>query len=67
MRPRLKILFTILLTALSLNTRAAHTHAQLLIAAETARPGDTILAGIHLEMTDGWHTYAPDPENSGHI
>ena len=65
MRPQLKILTAILLVALSLNAHAAHTHAQLLLAADTARPGDTVLAGVHLQMSDGWHTYAPDSENTG--
>ena len=37
---------------------AAHTQARLLLALETARPGDTVLAGIHMRMDPGWHTYS---------
>ncbi len=44
---------------------AAHTTAQLLLAAETARPGDTVLAGIRLRMAPGWHTYWRNPGESG--
>ena len=36
---------------------AAHTHVQLLLSANTARPGDTILAGVGMKMDAGWHTY----------
>lgn len=36
---------------------AAHTQASLLLQADRARPGDTILAGVHLKMDKGWHTY----------
>jgi len=36
---------------------AAHTHAQLILSAETAKPGDTIMAGVDLKMDKGWHTY----------
>jgi thiol:disulfide interchange protein DsbD len=37
--------------------KAAHTEASLLLGAETARPGDTVMAGVHLHMETGWHTY----------
>jgi thiol:disulfide interchange protein/DsbC/DsbD-like thiol-disulfide interchange protein len=36
---------------------AAHTHVQLLLSANPAKPGDTILAGVDMKMDAGWHTY----------
>jgi thiol:disulfide interchange protein len=36
---------------------AAHTHVQLLLSADPARPGDTIWAGVDMKMDPGWHTY----------
>ncbi len=44
---------------------AAHTQARLVLAAETARPGDTVLAGIQLRMDPRWHTYWRNPGASG--
>jgi thiol:disulfide interchange protein DsbD len=32
---------------------------------DTARPGDTVLAGVHLQMASGWHTYWQNPGASG--
>ncbi|MCX6894665.1 MAG: protein-disulfide reductase DsbD family protein [Verrucomicrobia bacterium] len=66
MRPQLKILCAVFFAVLGLNAHAApQTRIQLFLAADTARAGDTVLAGVHLQMPGGWHTYAPDPENSG--
>ena len=45
--------------------QAAHTEAQLLLAAEQARPGDTVLAGVKLTMEPGWHTYWKNPGSAG--
>ena len=45
--------------------QAAHTEAQLLLAAEQARPGDTVLAGVKLTMESGWHTYWKNPGAAG--
>ena len=44
---------------------AAHTQVQLLLSAETAKPGDTILAGVDLKMESGWHTYWKNPGDAG--
>jgi len=44
---------------------AAHTQARLLLAATTARPGDTVLAGVQLRMDPRWHTYWQNPGASG--
>jgi thiol:disulfide interchange protein DsbD len=45
--------------------RAAHTQARLVLAAEAARPGETVLAGIVLQMEPRWHTYWRNPGASG--
>ena len=44
---------------------AAHTQARLVLADETARPGDTVLAGVQLRMDPRWHTYWQNPGASG--
>jgi DsbC/DsbD-like thiol-disulfide interchange protein len=44
---------------------AAHTQARLVLSAETARPGDTVLAGVQLRMDPRWHTYWRNPGASG--
>jgi thiol:disulfide interchange protein DsbD len=44
---------------------AAHTRATLVLSAVTARPGDTITAGIRLQMDPDWHTYWKNPGESG--
>ena len=51
--------------AASLPARAAHTQARLVLAAETAKPGDTIQAAIVLHMDPGWHTYWKNSGQSG--
>jgi thiol:disulfide interchange protein DsbD len=33
------------------------TQVRLLLTAETAAPGDVVLAGVELKMAPGWHTY----------
>lgn len=43
----------------------AHTRVELLLAADTVRPGDTVLAGFRLKMDPGWHTYWQNPGESG--
>src|SRR6185312_9210401 len=47
------------------SARAAHTQAQLILAADSAKPGDTVLAGVHLKMEPGWHTYWKNPGEAG--
>ncbi|MCX8090100.1 MAG: protein-disulfide reductase DsbD family protein [Verrucomicrobiae bacterium] len=44
---------------------AAHTRASLLLSAAEARPGETVLAGVRLQMDEGWHTYWKNPGESG--
>jgi thiol:disulfide interchange protein DsbD len=45
---------------------AAHTQALLILSADTARPGDTVLAGVDLKMEPGWHTYWKNPGAAGY-
>lgn len=47
------------------SARAAHTQAQLILADDMARPGDTVLAGVRLTMEPGWHTYWRNPGVAG--
>ncbi|HEX3798633.1 MAG TPA: protein-disulfide reductase DsbD domain-containing protein [Verrucomicrobiae bacterium] len=54
-----------MITWLAPSAHAAATDVSLLLSADTARPGDTITAGIHLKMKPGWHTYWRNPGGSG--
>ena len=47
------------------SVQAAHTQVQLVLANTSARPGDTVLAGVHLKMEPGWHTYWKNPGDAG--
>ena len=44
---------------------AAHTQVRLVLSADTARPGDTVMAGVDLKMEPGWHTYWKNPGAAG--
>ncbi len=44
---------------------AHHTQAKLILSADTARPGDTIWAGVDLKMDPDWHTYWKNPGAAG--
>ena len=59
------VIFAICFCFAALTARAAHTQAQLLLSAETVRPGDTIWAGVDLKMEPGWHTYWKNPGDAG--
>jgi thiol:disulfide interchange protein DsbD len=48
-----------------LSAHAAHTQTRLILSADTARPGDTVMAGIHFQMDPGWHIYWRNPGLSG--
>lgn len=41
------------------------TKAKLVLSAESARPGDTVLAGVRLTMDRGWHVYWRNAGESG--
>jgi thiol:disulfide interchange protein DsbD len=62
---RLTWLTAVLFVAAVSSASAANTQARLILAQETARPGDTVLAGIHLHMNPGWHTYWKNSGQSG--
>lgn len=49
----------------SASAATGKTEADLLLGAVKARPGSTILAGIHLDMPKGWHTYWRNAGDSG--
>ena len=47
------------------DTGTHHTQVKLLLAANSIKPGDTILAGLDLKMNGGWHTYWKNPGDAG--
>src|SRR5690349_8470830 len=63
MKNRLTVLWFCL--GLAWQAEAAHTQVRLVLAAESARPGDTIWAAVHLRMDDKWHTYWRNPGITG--
>ena len=44
---------------------ANHTQAKLVLSADTAKPGDTIWAGVDMKMDTDWHTYWRNPGAAG--
>ena len=46
-------------------TLGATTKVDLVLSADTARAGDTVMAGIHMKMQPGWHTYWRNPGDAG--
>lgn len=44
---------------------AAHTRARLILSHESARPGETVIAGVELTMDPGYHTYWKNPGDTG--
>jgi thiol:disulfide interchange protein DsbD len=42
-----------------------HTKVKLILSADVAKPGDTILAGVQMKMDPGWHTYWKNPGEAG--
>jgi thiol:disulfide interchange protein len=43
----------------------AHTQAKLILSADTAKPGDTVWAGVDMKMDTDWHTYWKNPGAAG--
>jgi len=65
-RPRLKtlgIIFSLLAAALAAS--AATTKVDLLLSAESAKPGNTVMAGIRMTLQPGWDTYWQNPGGPG--
>ncbi len=58
-------LFAAVFLTIALSAEAATTEARLILSAETARPGDTVMAGVQLKMSPGWHTYWRNPGGPG--
>lgn len=50
-----------------LNTgfRRRAVRARLVLSHEAAKPGDTVMAGVELNHSAGWHTYWRNPGDSG--
>jgi thiol:disulfide interchange protein DsbD len=63
---RIGIILTGWFCLAALTAHAAHTQARLILSASTARPGDTVLAGVDLKMDPGWHTYWKNPGAAGY-
>ncbi len=61
----LKIIAVLFLSMVVMSANAATTKVSLILSAETARPGDTVMAGFHLKMAPAWHTYWKNPGGSG--
>ena len=61
----MRLLLALTLCAVCMSAEAAHTEARLLLSAETARPGETVMAGVQLRMEKGWHTYWRNSGGSG--
>jgi thiol:disulfide interchange protein DsbD len=64
-RRLLNFLVVSLLTLAASSAHAASTQARLVLSAETAKPGETVMAGVHLHMAPGWHTYWKNPGGPG--
>ncbi|MBC8097736.1 MAG: hypothetical protein H7Y43_18200, partial [Akkermansiaceae bacterium] len=58
-------IFLAIVFCLTSTAQAAHTQARLILSAATARPGETIFAGVHLRMDAEWHTYWKNSGASG--
>jgi len=63
---RLGIIFAVCFCLAAFAAHAAHTQVRLILSASTARPGDTVLAGVDLKMEPGWHTYWKNPGAAGY-
>jgi len=45
--------------------QAANTTARLVLSHDAAKPGETVWAGVHLRMNQGWHTYWQNGGDAG--
>src|ERR1700722_1251079 len=64
MRHLLKAVVALLFLAAGV-AQAAHTQTQLLLSADTAKPGETVFAAVDMKMDSGWHTYWKNPGSAG--
>jgi thiol:disulfide interchange protein/DsbC/DsbD-like thiol-disulfide interchange protein len=60
-----RILLLTLFCLASLTAHAAHTQVTLLLSDDTAKPGDTVWAGVDLKMDPDWHTYWKNSGDAG--
>ena len=60
-----KVLVILLICMAGFTAQAAHTQARLILGDESARPGETVLAGLQLQMDPRWHTYWKNSGDSG--
>jgi thiol:disulfide interchange protein len=57
-------IFFLFLVALSASA-ATTTEWRLVLSADTAKPGDTVWAGLEMKIQPNWHTYWQNPGDSG--
>ena len=57
MKRILALWLTVLAATFSDAANAPHTRVALLLSDAAAKPGDTVLAAVRLQMDPGWHTY----------
>ena len=62
---RLGLLIVMVFGLAALTARAAHTQATLVLSDDTAKPGDTVWAGVDLKMDPEWHTYWKNSGDAG--
>jgi thiol:disulfide interchange protein/DsbC/DsbD-like thiol-disulfide interchange protein len=62
---RVRLLLSVLFCLATLAARAAHTQATLVLSDNTAKPGDTVWAGVDLKMEPEWHTYWKNSGDAG--
>jgi DsbC/DsbD-like thiol-disulfide interchange protein len=62
---RLLTMVACLALATPLSAAAPKTKAHLFLSAESARPGETIMAAVELRMPGNWHTYWRNPGDAG--
>ena len=55
----------LLATLFAASATAANTTARLVLSHLAARPGETVWAGVHLQMAPKWHTYWENGGDSG--
>ena len=60
-----RLVFGFLVLLAVLPAHGAHTQVRLVLSHDSAKPGETITAGIHLKMDAGWHTYWRNGGDSG--
>lgn len=62
---RAGFLLSLFVCLVTLAARADHTQATLVLSDDTAKPGDTVWAGVDLKMDPEWHTYWKNSGDAG--